>query len=267
MAKIMKQISTLSGLQAEQYCDPIKAEQLKVDKLNADVGTEKYLDCPKCKNKGFVYYLDENNSISSKVCECYSKRESIKRIKKSGLENLMNEYTFDKYKAVENWQKEVKSKALAFLDDNYKKWFYIGGQVGSGKTFICTAITGELMTKGKRAVYMLWRDEVVALKANVNDFPEYDKRMSELKNAEVLYIDDFFKTEKGKDPTSADVNVAFELLNYRYNNHDLITIISSERPVDELMQIDEAVGCRIYQRAKDYNLSIKPDMSKNMRFR
>ena len=263
----MKRISSLSGLQAEQSYDPVKMEQLKVDKLNATEGNEKYIDCPVCKNKGFIYYLDKNNHIFSRACECYSKRESIKRIKKSGLETLMQEYTFDKYEETEQWQKAIKEKAKAFLDDNYKKWFYIGGQVGCGKTFICTAITGELINRGKQAVYMLWRDEVVGLKANVNDFPEYDKRMSELKNAEVLYIDDFFKTEKGKEPTPADVNVAFELLNYRYNNHDLITIISSERLVDELMQIDEAVGCRIYQRAKDYNLSIKPDMNKNMRLR
>ena len=263
----MKRISSLNGVQVEQSCDVAKVEQLKVDKLNAEEGTMKYIDCPKCKNKGYIFYLTEDNLIDSKACDCLAKRESIKRIKKSGLENLMSEYTFDAYQDTQDWQKTIKAKALSYLDDNYKKWFYIGGQVGCGKTFICTAITTELIDRGKKAVYMLWRDEVVALKANVNDFPEYDKRMKELKNAEVLYIDDFFKTEKGKEPTSADVNVAFELLNYRYNNHDLITIISSERMVDELMDIDEAVGCRVYQRSKDYNLSIKPDVSKNMRLR
>ena len=263
----MKQINTLSGLQVEQYCDTAKAEQLKVDKLNTTTGNEKYLDCPKCKNKGFIYYLEDNNTIGCRACECYSKRKSIERIKKSGLENLMNDYTFEAYQDTQEWQKKIKQQAVAFLDDNFKKWFYIGGQVGCGKTFICTAITTELINRGRQAVYMLWRDEVVALKANVNNYTEYEKRMSELKNAEVLYIDDFFKTEKGKEPTPADVNIAFELLNYRYNNPELITIISSERMVDELMQIDEAVGCRIYQRAKDYNLSIKPDMNKNMRLR
>ena len=252
----------------EQFCsNPVSAEQMLVDKHNAEIGDDTTIDCPICKNKGWIAYLTPDKKCSLKACECQSKRESIRRIKKSGLETLMNEYNFDKYEATESWQKAIKEKALAYLDDNYKKWFYIGGQVGAGKTFICTAITGELISRGKRAVYMLWRDEVVALKANVNNFDEYDKRMNELKKAEVLYIDDFFKTEKGKEPTPADVNVAFELLNYRYNNHNLITIISSERTVDELMQIDEAVGCRIYQRAKDYNLSIKPDMNKNMRLK
>lgn len=260
-------MSSLNGVQVEQSYDLAKAEQLKVDKYNAEEGTRKYVDCPKCKNKGYIAFLNENNLMELKACDCLAKRETIKRIKKSGLETLMNEYTFDAYKDTQDWQKAIKQKAMAYLDDNHKKWFYIGGQVGSGKTFICTAITTELINRGKQAVYMLWRDEVVPLKANVNNFPEYDKRMKELKNSEVLYIDDFFKTEKGKEPTPADVNIAFELLNYRYNNHDLITIISSERMVDELMEIDEAVGCRVYQRSKDYNLSIKPDMNKNMRLR
>ena len=262
----MKKISTLSGLPAEQCCNPV-SEQEMIDKLNAEAGTLKHIDCPICKNKGFVYHLGENGVVGSKLCSCNSKREVIKRIKKSGLETLMKDYTFDTYQDTEEWQKKIKAKAKAYLDDNYKKWFYIGGQVGSGKTFICTALTVELINRGKEAVYMLWRDEVVPLKANVNNFPEYDGRMSELKNAEVLYIDDFFKTEKGKEPTQADVNIAFELLNYRYNNHDLITIISSERLVEDILQIDEAVGCRIFERAKDYNLSIKPDMNKNMRMR
>ena len=263
----MQRMSMRSGLQAGQSFDPVQLEQKKVDALNAEVGTLQYVDCPKCKNKGYIFYLGDNNIVSGKECECVPQRESIKRIKKSGLETLMKDYTFDNYKDTEGWQKSIKQKARAYLNDNHKKWFYIGGQVGCGKTFICTAITTELINRGKQAVYMLWRDEVVPLKANVNNFPDYDNRMKELKNAEVLYIDDFFKTEKGKEPTSADVNIAFELLNYRYNNHDLITIISSERTIEDIMQIDEAVGCRIYQRAKDYYLSISPDMNKNMRMK
>ncbi len=251
----------------EQYCSSAKAEQIRVDKYNSEVDTDTTLDCPLCKNKGYIAYLTPDEKFDLKACECRIKRNFIKRIKKSGLEKLMQEYTFEKYEIIEPWHKTIKEKALAYLDDNFKKWFFIGGQVGAGKTFICTSITGELINRGKQAVYMLWRDEIVALKANVNNFAEYDKRMNEFKKAKVLYIDDFFKTEKGKEPTPADVNVAFELLNYRYNNHDLITIISSEKMVDELMQIDEAVGSRIYQRSKDYQFNILEDENKNMRLR
>ena len=79
---------------------------------------------------------------------------------------------------------------------------------------------------------MLWRDIAVKLKSVVNDFNEYERLISPLKNADVLYIDDFFKT--GKDrvgntmrPTEADCNLAFEIINYRYNQRGINAIIST----------------------------------------
>ena len=66
-------------------------------------------------------------------------------------------------------------------------------------------------------------------------------------------------------PTQADVNLAFEIINYRYNDPQLITVISCERDVTELLDIDEAVGSRIYQRTKKYNISVSADNKKNYR--
>jgi DNA replication protein DnaC len=83
----------------------------------------------------------------------------------------------------------------------------------------------------------------------------------------VLYIDDFFKTESGKLPTTAEINIAFEILNFRYNNPDLVTIISSEKGMSELLEIDEATGSRIFERSKDYSISIAKDKNKNYRLK
>ena len=114
---------------------------------------------------------------------------------------------------------------------------------------------------------MLWRDEVVKLKAMVTNDERYEKAMGELKKVKVLYIDDFFKTEKGKAPTAGDVNISFELLNFRYVNKDMITIVSSERDISEILKVDEAVGSRIYERVKEYCLIIEADPDKNFRIR
>jgi DNA replication protein DnaC len=46
----------------------------------------------------------------------------------------------------------------------------------------------------------------------------------------------------------------------------MATIISSERSMEDLLQIDEAVGSRIYQRSKDFLLSIQGE-NKNWRLR
>ena len=61
---------------------------------------------------------------------------------------------------------------------------------------------------------------------------------------------DFLKTGKGQEPTTGDVNLAFELINARYADPTKLTIISSELPVAEIVDIDEAVGSRIYERSK-----------------
>jgi DNA replication protein DnaC len=189
------------------------------------------------------------------------------RIEKSGLKQLMETCTFDSFSTEEKWQARAKQMAQDFLQDCAGNWFYAGGQVGSGKTHICTAIVGELLRLGKSARYMLWRDDIVKLKALVTDDEAYSSKIGQFKETEVLYIDDFFKTERGKTPTTADVNIAFELLNYRYNDRGLTTIISSERQIDELLDIDEAVGSRIYQRSQRYCLIIGNDKSKNYRLR
>ena len=49
------------------------------------------------------------------------------------MKNVIKKYTFDNYITEENWQKYLKEKALKFIDEN-DKWFFIGGQSGSGNS-------------------------------------------------------------------------------------------------------------------------------------
>lgn len=199
-------------------------------------------------------------------CSCMATRRSVWLIEKSGLGDQIEACTFENYNATEQWQAYIKTMAFDFIKQN-GRWFFIGGQVGCGKTHICTAITGELIKLGKSSVYMLWMDEVIKIKAVKMDEVEYNKIISKYKVAPVLYIDDFFKTERGKNPTTSDINIAFEILNHRYNNKDLITIISSERSCDDILEIDEAIGSRIYQKCGEFKISIAQDKKKNFRFR
>ena len=57
--------------------------------------------------------------------------------------------------------------------------------------------------------------------------------MDKLKKVKVLYIDDFFKG----GITDADFRLAFEIINARYNDKGLRTIISSEVKIKDLMKI------------------------------
>jgi DNA replication protein DnaC len=177
-------------------------------------------------------------------------RRSIRMLRQSGMMDMMQRYTFENYTAESEDCEKVKQFALDYCSQP-SGWFYIHGRAGSGKTHICTAICNTLMHKGNPIKYMLWRDESVALKGLVNSQSEYAERINKLKTVKVLYIDDFFKS---KTVTDADVNLAFELLNFRYNDSKLRTIISSEKSIEEILSIDEAVGSRIYERSKGFYL-------------
>lgn len=254
---------------------PREREQLRVDSFNEGEGTRNAddgYDCRICKNKGFVAELREQNGVYREahvVCKCEEVRRSIQRMKRSGLKNIIKDYTFDKFEAEEEWQKAIKEAALQYAKEP-QGWFFLGGQSGAGKTHLCTAICREFLLAGKSVIYMLWRDEIVKIKGAATESSEVSKMLDRYKKADVLYIDDLFKTGKAADntiqkPTVADINYAFEIINYRYNNPNLLTIISSELTEDELLDIDEAIGGRIFERAK--SISIAKNRARNYRIR
>ena len=262
LSKILKERMTTY----QKSASPCKGEKkMWYDVMNALEGKLPDYDCKKCKNKGVIYYEDEEGYEMSRECECMKIRRSAQRIKKSGMKGILDKYTFDTYNAESDWQKYVKSKATAFVKDA-KGCLFIGGQVGCGKTHICTAIVEELINQGNEARYMQWRDDVVKLKQNANT-DEYNRLIEPFKSVKVLYIDDLFKVKKGEQPTPADVNIAFEILNHRYLNDGYITIISSEKTGRELIEIDEAVGSRIVEMSGDYFINIGNDTNKNYRLR
>lgn len=254
------------NLSREEY------EQKQVDFYNASKGNLMDIDgydCTLCHNKGDFQYV-KDGYIYTKSCSCMDTRKAIANMKKSGLENIIRDYTFERFDVKDDWQKDIKEKATAYLKDEDSNWFFIGGNPGAGKTHICTAICRAFLLQGKRVKYMLWKEESTLLKAVVNEPQIYTSRIEKLKQVDILYIDDFLKPLKSKDgsvmpPTTADINLAFEILDYR-KNANLRTIISSERFIGEIIGIDEATGSRILEKTKNkYFINIKRDKSRNQR--
>lgn len=248
---------------------PQEYQQQRVDWYNQEIGTLNEIDgynCDLCKNKGFIARLDDNGYEVHRACKCQKVRATLKRARRSGLGEVITEFTFDKYKNTEDWQTKIKNTAQAFCKDDEAKWFYIGGQVGAGKTHICTAIAAHYIKTGQEVKYMLWCEESKNLKALVNDV-SYQSEINIYKTIDVLYIDDFLKVQNGENPTPADIKLAFEIINHRLLDNDKITIISSEKMLDELMDYDEATMSRIYQKTGIYKLNIGKDRNKNYRLR
>ena len=254
-------------------------EQERLHKLadseNAIIGNKNLTDgynCDICKNKGYTIKTVESDGMWENVqctCKCERSRKSIRNLKASGLANVIDYYRFDNFKATEEWQKGMYDLAKTFsmaLDSN--DWLFMGGQSGSGKTHLCSAVAIELLRRGKEVKYMLWRDESRKIK---DDNYNGGKLIEYYKNVEVLYIDDLFKTgraygEEVQKPTAGDINLAFEIINSRVAQKRK-TIISSESTIFELFDIDEAVAGRIKQMCGAYCISISKDTNKNYRKR
>lgn len=242
--------------------DPEEYAQIQLDLYNQIHGDLDGYDCPVCLNKG-NYHALVNGEIVTRVCDCMQVRKAYWNLQKSGLIDLVDRYRFDNFRRDTPWRDAMYKAAQAFVDDK-SSWMYIGGQPGCGKTHICTAAVAELLRKGEPARYMLWREEVVRLRALVNDNEEYSRIIKPYENVKVLYIDDFFKAPSGKDPTDGDINIAYSLINHRYNK-GLKTIISSERSLGDVTRIDEATGSRIAQMAQGLTVTIGRDPGKNYR--
>lgn len=209
-------------------------------------------NCPVCNNRGYRVFKDNQGKIKTITCKCIKTRKNIRSLWKSGLGESIDRFTMQTWKTEERWHHILFQKANNFISDP-RGWFFIGGDPATGKTHICSAICLALIEQGKDTQYLMWRDDSPRAKGSVNDAEEYQQLVQPWKDAQVLYIDDLFKAGRVNgqkiDPTPADINLAYEILNRRYMSPSKITIISSEFTLKEIIRIDAAVGGRIAEMA------------------
>lgn len=254
---------------SEQSFDPAALSKMKADTINNILGNLTGYDCPKCRNRGYIALVKDDGGISSQECDCMRIRRCIWEMEKSGLKNIIREKTFDAFTATEPWQKAIKAGAAAYAE-NPSGWLLMCGQSGSGKTHLCTAVCRHRLLAGDEVRYMPWREKISEIKGMSLDNDKRAEILNEYKKAQILYIDDLYKTGKAvngsSNPTGADVGLAFEIINHRYINH-IPTIISTEKTPQELVEIDEATGSRIIEMAGGNVYSIGLDQKRNYRLR
>jgi len=264
-------VEAMECTRALQVSKPFDLENYMTERVSAynaepgEMNAEDGVECSVCNNKGMISFVS-NGQEFMRQCECMARRKAVRAMRLSGLEDLLRRYTMEAFTVKTSWHKSMKSAADTFIASK-DSWFFAGGQVGSGKTHICTAICGELLNKGIPVRYMVWREESQKLKSIVND-PEYAGAIDVWMSAPVLYIDDLFKAMRSDDrskPTDADIKLAFQVINHRYNDRNLRTIVSSEWMLDELMTFDEGIGSRIYERSKGCCVQTKRDAARNYR--
>ena len=196
LAISLEQLFEISENAVNQF-DYAEFERKRIQQLTETEGELQGLDCPKCRNKGVLYYLDENGYRVARDCDCLAQRKTLRKIERSGLASTLQQLTFESYQVRSDWQSFVKNSALEFVE-HPSHCFYIGGNTGARKTHICTAICGELIRKGYEVRYYLWRELLHRLEANRFKEYEYSQIMGEIQSADVLYLDDFLKSKGEK---------------------------------------------------------------------
>lgn len=242
--------------------DPALLEQMRVDTYNHSIGSLRGYDCPKCLNKGTFAFLRDGR-ICTAECECMIPRRCIIEMERSGLKHSIERLTFDQFNAIEPWQVFMKKRVIDYAN-NPKDWLLLCGAPGSGKTHLCTAVCRELLLSSHEVRYMTWREKVPAVLAANFESEKRDALLHHLKKAEILYIDDLFKNPEGTSPSKGEINLAFELINYRYVAN-LRTIISTEKSPAELFKIDEATSSRLFEMSKENLIIVKKGIGKNYR--
>ncbi len=205
--------------------------------------------CPKCKDTGYILKTDERGNEIATKCECYAVKQAKRIMNMSGISEEFAGKSFDNFNTKGHEQLiSAKAKAVGYVDNFIKteheryNSILFSGQVGSGKTHLGMAICNCLMSRNIAVTYMTYRNTVTKIKQRMTDEVDYEKEVSRYAGARVLYIDDLLKGRI----TESDVNIMYEIVNYRYMN-SLPVIISTEKALDELLEFDEAIGSRLIE--------------------
>jgi DNA replication protein DnaC len=210
-------------------------------------------ECEICSDTEFILVPDENGNEVARPCECRTKKLAKRQFRLSGISD---EYQKKGFKDFEDrglpQLVAAKANALKYYQDflqiegDRQNSIILCGQVGCGKTHLGMAICNNLLAQNNvGVVYMAYRNVVTKIKQYMTDELNYSREIGKYMNARLLYIDDMLK---GK-VTESDVNIMYEIINYRYMNN-LPIVISTEKTPDEIIEFDEATGSRILEMCK-----------------
>lgn len=222
-------------------------------------------DCPACLNRGHFKRLRPDLSEYNEDCKCSPIRASIWSAKAAGIYERLIKCDFPGFKTEAKWEQDMKRVALNWAKNGEDAWLLLCGQSGCGKTHLTLAAVGyRIFHRNQRVTFLDWR---LLNMEREEDKAAFAIRMKKAQEAEILFIDDLLKLDKGRTFHPAqEMELAFTLLNQR-TNENRITVISTEHTPEQLLNMDEATGSRILHMAREHKYTVRPDVRKNKRLR
>ena len=254
----------LAHMSTDEYEEYLCAE-INKERVEPTYG----IDCPLCGNKQTILRWDrKTQSRYSRQCACAAQRESIRRIDASGVCRDWRDKTFDSFQTADEWQQKMKAEVMSYVEAKDHPWLYLSGQSGCGKTHLCTAAFTELIRRSRgKSVYVSWTDLVQKLEPARFQEERYEAIVRPLMQSDLLYLDDFFKRRDGSQVTSYLFNCIMNIINQRYQNHDQITIFSSEQSLKDMIGYDEALAGRIKERCGNHVFHVSRKIERDYRLR
>lgn len=214
--------------------------------------------CALCKGAG---YLRANvpyghpNFGKALPCECKiverKKQLQHELVVTSGLLSLSTfEYaTFETFDPTRTGTMDAYNKALHFAD-NPDGWLVLVGPYGCGKTHLAVSIAKKRIEAGDTVLVQTVPDLLDHLRAafSPQSGQEYSETFDQMRKVDLLVLDDY----GAQSDTRWATEKLYQLLNYRYNDKKLATVITSNGL--------EGTDPRLYSRMHDRNLVTLVDM-------
>lgn len=228
--------------------------------------------CSKCGNRGI--YLKGNVAYQ---CDCVQEHTKRKRCSQSRLPSKLQKHSLNKFdfsyypneafhektgKTFKEIAQAVHKAALDFAEKNVKKaggkGLFIYGNVGSGKTYLCSAIANYLLDQGQEVLFIVVPDLLDEIRATYSG----ESEVSEIqvlrfaRDIPVLILDDL----GAHNYTEWACNKIYSIINCRLNNN-APTVINSNLNLGQIERfLGERTTSRIVELCDIYGLFAPKDI-------
>jgi hypothetical protein len=194
--------------------------------------------CPKESSCTTMKIIRQDDGILSR---CFGPCEPLAK-----LENIKTSYICHDFP--ESWlgetlsslrprTKRITSLLSSFqkaLDSSSKRWIYLGGEIGSGRSFLTVCFTNFLAEQGAKVAFIASNSKFDELKNDaINNRNKFLTDFNNLCSCDLLVIDDFgseFKSDYVRD------QIVLPLLNSRAKNN-LPIFFLSDYSLDEIKDL------------------------------
>lgn len=231
------------------------------------------MECTSCGGTGLIV----KDGLAFK-CSCINQEDKSRRYRESRLPSKLRKASFEAFdlsyypesvfvdRSAKSYREVAQSTVMAAREfaeanvsgDRGKKGLFIYGNVGSGKTYLCSAIANYLLEQGKQVLFIVVPDLLDEIRASYGG----DGEMSEIQvlryanNAPVLILDDL----GAHNYTEWARNKIYSIINNRLNN-EKPTVINSNLNLGQIERyLGERTTSRIVELCDIYGLFVPKDI-------